>query len=111
MSYPPPQRPPVPGPPSPQSWGYGPPPAEQRSGAAFGVVALIFGILGVVLPFLPVDLAGIRPIIGLAFTVCGLVLGTLGCVGQRRGKGFAAAGIALSLLGLAVAIIMLPQLL
>lgn len=110
---------PIPNPPQQQQpWGYGnapgwqggPPPADRRRGPWFGVAAVVLGIVGCVLPFLPIDLTGVRPLVGLPFAIAGLVLGIVGCTGQHRAKGMAVTGIVLSVLALIVAFIMLPQL-
>jgi hypothetical protein len=71
------------------------------------VGAVILGILGCVLPFLPIDLTGVRPFIGLPFGMAGLVLGIVGCTGQRRGKGLAVTGMSLSAIALALEFIMI----
>ncbi|WP_433525697.1 hypothetical protein ACQPZ2_12630 [Nocardia pseudovaccinii] len=92
-------------------WQGGPPPTDRRQGPWLAVGSLLLGIVGCVLPFLPVDLTGVRPLVGLPFAIAGLVLGIIGCTGHRRAKGLAVAGIILSVLALTVALIMLPQLL
>ncbi|RDI51093.1 DUF4190 domain-containing protein [Nocardia mexicana] len=92
-----------------QGWQGGPQPAERRPGIGLAVGAVLLGLVGCVLPLLPIDLTGIRPLVGLPFGLAGLVLGIVGCTGQRTGKGLAIAGIFLSTLALAVAVIMLPQ--
>ncbi|MEV5835954.1 DUF4190 domain-containing protein [Nocardia sp. NPDC052112] len=91
-------------------WQGGPPPTDRRQGPWLAVGAVILGIAGCVLPFLPIDLTGVRPLIGLPFAIAGLVLGIVGSVGRRRAKGLAVTGIILSVLALTVALIMLPQL-
>ncbi|WP_433630986.1 hypothetical protein [Nocardia sp. CA-120079] len=92
-------------------WQGGPPPTDQRQGPWLAVGAVLLGIVGCVLPFLPIDLTGVRPLVGLPFAIAGLVLGILGCTGQYRAKGLAVTGIIVSVLALTVALIMLPQLL
>ncbi|MFI7666378.1 hypothetical protein [Nocardia sp. NPDC049526] len=111
---------PVPNPPQQQQpwvyanahgWQGGPPPTDRRPGPWFAVAAVILGIVGCVLPFLPIDLTGVRPLVGLPFAIAGLVLGIVGCTGQRSAKALAVTGIILSVLALTVEFIMLPQLL
>lgn len=93
-------------------WQGGPQPTDRRQGPWFAVASAILGIIGCVLPFLPmIDLTGVRPLIGLPFAIPGLVLGIVGCTGQRRAKGLAVTGIILSVLALTAEFIMLPQLL
>ncbi|MBO0853092.1 MAG: hypothetical protein J2P18_04920 [Nocardia sp.] len=74
------------------------------------MAAVLLGIVGIVLPFLPLNLTGIRPLIGLPFAVAGLACALAGCIGNRRAKGLAIAGALLSTLALAVSLMMLPQL-
>ncbi|WP_433733013.1 DUF4190 domain-containing protein [Nocardia sp. CA-129566] len=98
-----------------QSWAYpsgagwqgGPQPTDQRQGVGPAVAALILGIVGCLLPFLPIDLTGVRPFIGLPFAMAGLVLGIVGCTGRRRGKALAVTGMILSAIALAVEFIMI----
>ncbi|MGW4767611.1 DUF4190 domain-containing protein [Nocardia sp. NPDC004278] len=93
--------------PSGSGWQDGPQPTDRRQGPGLAVGALILGIVGCVLPFLPIDLTGMRPFIGLPFAMAGLVLGTVGCTGQRRGKGLALTGMMLSAIALALEFIMI----
>ncbi|WP_433209548.1 hypothetical protein ACQP1G_34845 [Nocardia sp. CA-107356] len=107
-----------PNPPRPQqSWDYpsghgwqgGPQPTDRRHGMGLAVGAVLLGIIGCVLPFLPIDLTGVRPFIGLPFGTAGLILGIVGCTGQRRGKGLAVTGIVLSTMALAAEFIMIAN--
>lgn len=92
----------------PQPWP-GPGPAAPPKGVALAVAALVLGLLGCVLPLLPVDLTGVRAYVPFPFGLAGLVLGVLGCVGHRRGKPLAAIGVALSVLALALGMIMVAS--
>lgn len=69
-----------------------PPPVDPGKGTGFGVVALVLGGLGCVLPLVPFDLADARAWISLPFALPGLVLGVLGCTGVRRGNAWSIAG-------------------
>ncbi|WP_433602136.1 DUF4190 domain-containing protein [Nocardia sp. CA-135953] len=91
-------------------WQGGPHATGQRQGPRFAVASAILGIIGCVLPFLPIDLTGVRPLVGLPFAISGLVLGIVGCTGQRSAKALAVTGIVLSVLALTAECIMLPQL-
>ncbi|WP_280265499.1 hypothetical protein [Nocardia wallacei] len=92
-----------------QGWQGGPPPTARRQGLGLAAGAVTLGLLGLVLPFLPMDLTGVRPFLGLPFALGGLVLGIIGCTGGRSGTGLALAGVLVSTLALAVTVIMLPQ--
>ncbi|MET8873824.1 hypothetical protein [Nocardia sp. NPDC004604] len=48
-----------------------------------------------------------RPFTGLPFAMAGLVVGIVGCTGQRRGRGLAVTGIILSAIALALEFIMI----
>lgn len=50
-----------------------------------------------------------RPFVGLPFAMAGLILGIVGCTGQRRGKGLAVTGMILSAIALAVEFIMIAN--
>lgn len=104
LAYPPPPQPgfhpPAPG------WPGGPPPAPP-SGPGFAVAAMVLGLIGLVLPFLPVDLSGVRQFIALPFALPGLVLAIIGCIGPRKGKPLAVVGGIVSGLALILEAIML----
>ena len=72
-----------------------------------GVIALVLGILGIVVPFLPIDLINGRGLLALPFGLVGLVFALIGCTGGRRGMGVAIAGLVLCVLALAIGIVML----
>ncbi|WP_218020206.1 hypothetical protein [Nocardia anaemiae] len=92
-------------------WQLGPQADDRRQGPWFAIGSVILGLIGCVLPFLPmIDLTGVRPLIGLPFAIPGLVVGIVGCTGPRRAKGLAVIGIILSVLALTAECIMLPQL-
>lgn len=67
-------------------------PVDPGRGTGFGVVALVLGGLGGVLPFLPVDLGDARAWLPLPFALPGVVVGIMGCTGIRRGNAWAIAG-------------------
>ncbi|WP_433710713.1 DUF4190 domain-containing protein [Nocardia sp. CA-084685] len=91
-------------------WRGGPPTDDRRQRPWFALASVALGIVGCVLPFLPIDLTGVRPLIGLPFAMPGLVLGIVGCTGRHRAKGLAVTGIILSVLALTAEFLMLPQL-
>lgn len=84
-----------------------PPPVEPAKGVWLGIVAVVLGVLGIVLPFLPVALDGVRGYLALAFGLPSLAASIIGCTGRRRGKAVAAVGVNLSVLALVIATIML----
>ncbi|WP_162834492.1 hypothetical protein [Amycolatopsis circi] len=97
--------------------GYSPyPPAQSwpapapANGVWLGVAALVLGILGCVLPLLPIDLTGIRAYLALPFGLAGLACGLVGVIGQRTGKPVSAVGIAVSAIALVLGVIMLGNL-
>ncbi|MQA78475.1 MAG: hypothetical protein GEV10_08350 [Streptosporangiales bacterium] len=59
------------------------------------------------LPFLPIDMTGVRPYIAFPFGLPGIVLAIVGCIGRRRGKPLAVVGAILSVVGLVLGGIML----
>lgn len=63
----------------------------------FAIASVIVGALGLVVPFLPVDMTGVRAYIALPAGILGLVLAGLGFTG-RRGRPVAAAGAVISAL-------------
>lgn len=87
-------------------WPGGPPPVDRPKGFGLAVAAVILGLLGCVLPFLPIDMTGVRPYVAWPFGLAGLVLAILGYTGHRRGKPLALAGAILSGLALAVGLVM-----
>jgi hypothetical protein len=97
MSY---SQPPEPNPYPQQSWtdphgrGWpgGPPPVEPPRGAGLGAAALLLGLVGCVVPLLPVNLDQIRAYSPFPFALPGLALAIVGCTGNRRGKPAAAIG-------------------
>ncbi|MGH3728478.1 MAG: hypothetical protein ACRDTU_06965 [Micromonosporaceae bacterium] len=66
----------------------------KRAGLAVAAVILCF--LGYVLPFLPIDLTGVRQYIAFPFGLAGFVLAIAGCTGHRRGKPLAVVAAILS---------------
>jgi hypothetical protein len=84
-----------------------PSPVEPAKGVWLAIVAVVLGALGIVLPFAPVALDGVRGYLALAFGLPGLVASILGCTGRRRGKAVAAVGVNLSVIALVIATIML----
>ncbi|MGK8507435.1 hypothetical protein ACRS5S_05045 [Nocardia asiatica] len=88
----------------PPAWSQGQPttPVEPSKGAGFAVLALVLGAAGLVIPFLPIDLSGVRQYLAYVFALPGLIFGVLGCAGPRRGKALAITGAILSLLALGI---------
>ncbi|GAA1020409.1 hypothetical protein GCM10009565_08970 [Amycolatopsis albidoflavus] len=116
QAHPPtPQPQPWPAQPNPQQYpGYSPyPPAHPgpapANGVWLGVAALILGILGCVLPLLPIDLTGIRAYLALPFGLAGLACGLVGVIGRRTAKPVSAVGIAVSAIALVLGMIMLSN--
>lgn len=90
-------------------WPGGPTPApvDPATGMGLGIVAVILGGIGCVLPLVPFDLAGDRGYLALAFALPGLALGIIGCTGRRRGNALAVAGSILSGIALGLVAVML----
>ncbi|TCC65484.1 hypothetical protein E0H73_00615 [Kribbella pittospori] len=80
---------------------------EPPKGAGLGVAALIVGLLGCVVPLLPMNMDGIRAYTPIPFAVLGILLAVLGCIGRRRGKALAVVGWMLSVLALIMGLIMI----
>ncbi|MEV4150221.1 hypothetical protein AB0J40_41645 [Amycolatopsis sp. NPDC049691] len=78
-------------------------------GPGLGIAALVLGLLGLVLPFLPVDMTGFRAYVAFPFGLAGVVLGVLGCIGRRRGKPAAAIGAVVAFLALVAGMIMVAN--
>lgn len=85
-----------------RGWPGGPRPVDRPKGFGLAVAAVILGLLACVLPFLPIDLTGVRHYVAFPFGLPGLVLAIVGCTGHRRGKPLAVAGAILSVLPLVV---------
>ena len=71
------------------------------------LVALVLGLLGVVVPFLPIPLDLARPWTAVALGLLGFIMAIIALLGHGRGKPMAAIGALLSLLALLVGAIML----
>ncbi|MEV6897698.1 hypothetical protein [Amycolatopsis sp. NPDC051372] len=110
--------PPHPGPPQ-QQWTGQPGMAQQgpvKSGV-LAVVAFVVGIVGLIVPFLPVamddaHLGGsldLRAWIGLPFALVALALGIAACMGRRRMKALAIVGMVFAALTLVVVVIMIAN--
>lgn len=69
-----------------------PPPADPVAGTGFGVVALVLGGLGCLLPLLPFALGDARAWISLPFALPGLIVGLMGTNARRRGNVWAIVG-------------------
>jgi hypothetical protein len=96
-------QPPAPQPGAAPEWPDEPPAADgPTKGNGLAVAALVLGLLGVVVPFLPVNLDRTRPYFAFAFGLAGLVLAILALTGRRRGKPMAVAAGLLSVLALVV---------
>ncbi|GAA4900276.1 hypothetical protein LX16_0605 [Stackebrandtia albiflava] len=72
-------------------------PTGRPGGAWPGIVAMAVGLFGCGVPFLPFDMTGFRHLIALPMGLAGLALAIFGCVGNRRGKPVAVAGIVVCL--------------
>ncbi len=119
MSYGPPPEPnahPAPAQPYPQQpwtdphgrgWPGGPPPAEPPKGFGVAAAALIFGLVGCLVPLLPINLDTIRQYTPFPFALPGLALAIVGCTGHRRGKPMAVAGAVLAAIALFLGLIMI----
>lgn len=71
-------------------------------GIGFAVIALILGVAGLVVPFLPIDLWEIRQYVAYVFALPGLVFGIIGCAGPRKGKAVAITGSVFCALALGI---------
>ncbi|WP_409182863.1 hypothetical protein F9C11_41890 [Amycolatopsis sp. VS8301801F10] len=89
--------------------GYPPALPAPANGVWLGVAALVLGVLGCVVPLLPIDLTGIRAYLAFPFGVAGLTCGLVGVVGRRTGKPVSAAGIAISAIALVFGVVMLAN--
>jgi hypothetical protein len=85
-------------------------PQTPPKGAQLGVIALVLGLAGVVVTFLPMHLFGLRPYVAWAFGLPGFVVAILGLLGHRRGKALAVIGALLSLLAVLVGVITIGNL-
>ncbi|ATY09994.1 hypothetical protein CU254_05590 [Amycolatopsis sp. AA4] len=98
---------PGPGQPNVQQYpGYSPLPAPAN-GVWLGVAALVLGILGCVVPLLPIDLSGVRAYVALPFGFAGLACGLVGVIGRRTAKPLSGVGLGASALALVLGVIML----
>ncbi|WP_133806143.1 hypothetical protein [Kribbella caucasensis] len=79
---------------------------EPPKRAGLAVAAVILGLLGCVVPLLPINLDNLRAYTPFPFGLPGLVLAIVGCTGHRRGKPLAAVGAILSVLALILGAIM-----
>ena len=109
MTYDPNQGPPQPDPAQvsapQQPWP--PRAAGPTAGPGLAVVSMVLGVLGILVPFLPIDESGIRHYVALPFALGGLALAIAGLVGPRRAKPVAGVGLGLSLLALLVGMVFL----
>ncbi|MCG3757201.1 hypothetical protein [Amycolatopsis sp. Poz14] len=88
--------------------GYAPYPLPApANGVWLGVSSLVLGVLGCVVPLLPIDLTGIRAYLALPFGLAGLAFGLVGVVGRRTGKPVSGVGIGVSAIALVLGVIML----
>lgn len=87
-------------------WPGGAPPVGRPKGPGLAVAAVVLGLLGCVLPLLPIDLTGVRPFVGVPFGLAGLAAGAVGCTGRRRAKPLAVIGAMLSVGALALGAVM-----
>ena len=89
-----------------RTWPGGPPPAAPPKGSGLAVTAVILGLLGCVVPLLPINLDTIRAYSAFPFALPGLLLAILACIGPRRGKPLAVVAWILSALSLTIGLIM-----
>ncbi|WP_350276620.1 hypothetical protein [Kribbella sp. HUAS MG21] len=76
--------------------------AERADSGVWGLLALVFGLAGVVAPFLPMDMSGYRQYAAFPFALPGLVFSIVGLIGNRRAKAVAVFGAMFSGLALCV---------
>jgi hypothetical protein len=84
-----------------------PPPVEPGRSTGFGVVALVLGGLGGVIPFLPADLGDARAWLPLPFALLGLAVGIFGTSGPRRGNAWATVGAVVCTIAVGLSTVML----
>ncbi|MEV4600693.1 hypothetical protein AB0K15_25250 [Amycolatopsis sp. NPDC049253] len=119
-SAPLPPRPGLPSHPGPQQQWTGQPGMLQQGPLKSGllaVVAFVLGIVGLIVPFLPVAMddarlggtLDVRAWIGLPFALVALALGIAACGGRRRMKALAIVGMVFAALTLVVVIIMIAN--
>lgn len=70
--------------------------SASTKGSEFAVASVIVAALGLVLPFLPVDMTGLRHYVALPVGVVGLLLAVVSLGSGRRGKPIATAGAVIS---------------
>ena len=92
-----------------RQWPGGPPPVDPPKGAGLAAAALIFGLLGCVVPLLPINLDNIRAYTPFPFALPGLALAIVGCTGHRHGKPLAVVGAVLSAIALALGLFMVAS--
>ncbi|HEY1177767.1 MAG TPA: hypothetical protein VGF17_16550, partial [Phytomonospora sp.] len=63
---------------------HSPPEASKSAGPA--VASVILAFLGIVLPFLPIDLTGVRAFIALPFGLAAIAAAIVGLTGGRRAR-------------------------
>lgn len=80
----------------------GPPSVDRPSGFGPAVAAVLLGLLGCVVPLLPIDMNLVRVFIAFPFAVPGIALAIVGCSGRRRGNSLAAIGGILSVIALVI---------
>lgn len=85
----------------------GRPAVEPARSMGYGIVAAILGGLGCLLPLAPLIVTGTRAWISLPFALPGLIIGIMGCTGQRRGNVFAATGLVLCGIAVGLSTVML----
>ncbi|UJW31193.1 hypothetical protein L3Q67_39395 [Saccharothrix sp. AJ9571] len=93
---------------SPEPTQYPGPPGgpERPRGSGPAVASLVLGLLGLVLPFLPMAMDGFRQYAGLPFAIGGLVFGVVACLGRRRGLPVAVLGLIVSTIAMGIALFM-----
>lgn len=73
---------------------------RNNGGSAFGILALVFGLLGFLLAFV------LWPV-GLLFGITAIVLGAIGLGGGRSGRGMAVVGLILGILTIVIPVLII----
>ncbi|MCI1901497.1 MAG: DUF5067 domain-containing protein [Bifidobacteriaceae bacterium] len=92
----------TPGSHTPQAFGSAPEPDRSKSTTASGIAALVLGIIGAILSFIPIinNFAIVVAIIGLIFGIIGIVATKK--TGKKKGRGIAIAATILSVVALVI---------
>jgi hypothetical protein len=91
----------------PDEYTHDTPAVDPVKSTRFGVVALVLGGFGGVVPFLPADLGDARAWLPLPFVLPGLVIGLIGCTETRRGNAWAIVGSIVCTIAVGLSTVML----